>query len=994
VPEDSTGGRWRVFLSSTFKELAGYRREVRERCAQELGDRIELVALDDSEYPKASPNGGMLSVEEVKSCDLVLLLIGRELGSRSSTGESHTEAEIRTAQQNGIQVIAFSLDQSGQGPGQEQPASPIPGDREWWNQERQRVFRVRVDASGKIAGRPGVRLPEPSQLAGEVIKVLRGWLEYDARPHCLRGTDEPEQVFIDRVEPYRQLKGRVRQGLISVVSGPSGTGKSTLTKALNGDHDIARIYARPAIRLSVDISVPSPDGYQSFRQEIDKELADRERLSPGKRQLLVVSMSSVLGRGTLEDAVPNIEKFIGSFSGDHPLPQHCTTVFEVPEKAAAGRICHYLGLDLVAPQAHIAVPDLPREAALDLLIALNGLHYPCAECERLGPSVAAAAGCWPPLLAVCARTFDEQGSDEEKHEYLRHAERAFRELRPWQDPMYETFLGQLELLPEDARHLLQAAGVLLPQPFAFPPDLIRKACGLSKQATRQALQTLVDRRYIKQAEPAAGAKPEYTLHPFFWVYLQRQREAVPGTDGPADPRAKRFRPAAFNWLDQKMNETVDDELTYQGWSELDKPERQNLIANWVYQLAHLGDRRRAAEELTRIFFKAHWWWGSYVPFSFSELLISLGSKAVDWSSAQEDDDLSVIAQALRIVHDNYPCYGQFDAPPDAAVTRKAWRAAKQALLDIAAQLEIPVDNDVPAVRRWVNASSAHASSRRARARAEIAQYLYGYLADCERCLYDELVLDDKRLREVERYIKSELAIAEQLEDDWNAPWICTEIGDAELDAAKARRESPAAFRRTEAVCVKKARYYAEKALRLATRLAKDVEGIDFELLSVSERLLGDIDWHLGSQEAAVEHYVRAVHYAHCLEVWPEHQPDRYTWTFEREQWWRVSTPLLQLADAGGDDTALRRLTGQIAVFFDTDPTSAWRQVTEAAARENRPPGTAVNELFAPYSLPPADELERRDESGQRLIDQFRSEAATMIRSTERRHPDLIRLPAG
>jgi Domain of unknown function (DUF4062) len=994
VPEGSVGDRWRVFLSSTFKELADYRQEIRERCARELGDQIEMVALDDAEYPKLLGDGKTLSVEEVKSCDLVLLFMGRELGSRSSTGESYTEAEIRTAQQNGIQIITFLVDESGRGPRQERSASPSPGDREWWNQERQRLFRLAVYASGTIVGRPDVLLREASQLADEVIRVLRGWLEFNARPHCLRGTNQSDRVFIDREEPYRKLKRRVLQGQDSVVSGPSGTGKSTLTKALSSDYDVARSFALPAIELSVDLSVPHSEGNQSFRQRVDKELADRGKPAPGMGYLVVVTMSSVLGGGTREDGARNVADFIGSFSGDEPLPQHCTTLFEVAERSAGGWICQYL--DLVAAQAHIVLPDLPLEAAIDLLVALKGLHYQCAECERLGPSVAAAAGCWPPLLAVCARTFDEQGHWDDQHGYLRNADRAFGELRPGQEPMYYTFLAQMKLLPDDARDLLQAAGVLLPQPFAFSPDLIQEVSGLSEQATKQALRTLVDRRYIERAGRPEHAddemKPEYTLHTFFWVFLKQQHEAALSAGGPAGLRLNGSRSAAFSWLDQEMNDTVDDALTYLGWYQLEKPERQNLIANWIYQLAYLDDKRRAAEELVHIFLKAHYWWGYYVSFSFCELLIELGNKAVDWSSPADGDDLSVIAQALRTVHDKYPRHGQFDEPPDATVARKAWSATRQALLDIAMQLEIPLDNDVPAMRRWVKASVAGTDNRQAKTRAEIALFLSAFLAFCECCLYGELVLDDKRLRETERYCKSALAIANELEDDWNPPWILAQqLGDAELNAARARRQSPAAFRRTEAACVKKARAYAEKAFRLARRQAKDVEGVDFEILSLCERLLGDIDWHVGSQEAAVEHYVRAIHYAHCFEVWPEHQPDRYTWTFEREQRWRVSTPLLELADAG-DDSALRRLSGQIAGFFGTDPSAAWQQVTAAAARENRPPGTTVNGLFAPYNLPPADELERRDESGQRLIDQFRGEATRMIRATELRHPDLTPLP--
>ncbi len=90
MPKVIIDGRWRVFLSSTFRELEEYRREVRQQCKQNLRQQIDLVALDDEQYSRHSLDAGLLSAEKVKSCDLVLLLIGRELGSRSASGESQT----------------------------------------------------------------------------------------------------------------------------------------------------------------------------------------------------------------------------------------------------------------------------------------------------------------------------------------------------------------------------------------------------------------------------------------------------------------------------------------------------------------------------------------------------------------------------------------------------------------------------------------------------------------------------------------------------------------------------------------------------------------------------------------------------------------------------------------------------------------------------------------------------------------------------------------
>src|SRR5271156_5307257 len=95
MSKNDTDYRWRVFLSSTFREVKAYRKAVKERCEQEFAGRIDIVALDDEEYSRVSIDPEAICKDRVKSCDLVLLLIGRELGSRSGDGDSYTEAEIK-----------------------------------------------------------------------------------------------------------------------------------------------------------------------------------------------------------------------------------------------------------------------------------------------------------------------------------------------------------------------------------------------------------------------------------------------------------------------------------------------------------------------------------------------------------------------------------------------------------------------------------------------------------------------------------------------------------------------------------------------------------------------------------------------------------------------------------------------------------------------------------------------------------------------------------
>jgi hypothetical protein len=981
MPEDS--GRWRVFLSSTFQEMEIYRRAIMNRFKRdELANWIDLVALDDGTYSWFTPDATVLSVDELEACDLVVLLIGRELGSRSGTGQSFTEQEISAAQRNGIPVYAFMLAAD----------APDAESQHYWDRKREQDFRDGV-RKHSTAFDVGTALQEPGKLAEEVVKLLADWLKRHARPHRLRAT-HPDVIFVNRNDPYRELKRRVMDGRTSVVSGFYGTGKSTLAEALAADHDVVRLYTMPATELSVDLSVPA--SAEGFRQQAEREL-EAIRASPqGTRHLLVVTMSSVLDPDTLHDSPGQVEDLIrSSFAGTDPLAPRRTLIFKVPEERVGSQLRRYL--DLPA-DGHIKVPDFTLTSALQLLLVMGGLHEDCEQCERYGPDAARAAGCWPPLLADCARSFDELESPDEQHRYLRHAAQAFNGQLSGRDQMHQTFERQRHRLPEEAQLLLSAAGVLLPKPFAFSAELIEATSGLSTAATTEALKTLTARGYIEPAGPAAGTPAGesvgegFTLHPFYWDDLHRY-----GDEGQPGPGGAQLRDNAFRWLDDQVDDILED-LTYQGWFKLMEDYRsQALISNWIYQLAHLGNRRRAAEELARIVLKAHWWWDCYIPFGFSKLLGDMASKAVDWSPATEGDDLTAVTEALRTLSDCYPRMGQFDAPPPAAAARAAWAETKDALSNIAKYLEIPVDDDVVTVRQWAKASAAAGNDgdSRPNSRLDIAKLLHIYLADCDRCLFGETVLTDQILRDIERHYRSALAIARQQGDDWNQPWVWSEFGDALLTAAQARRRSPAGFRRSEATCISGARDCAQKALRLARQEGQKEDGEpDFEILSIAERLLGDIDRHAGEAAAAARHYARAVHYAHCFEVWPEHQPDPYTRTFEWEAFWRVSAPLLELAGAGGHDTELRTLCRHIAEFLGVDPGALAERVTRAAAFKGKERIAQVENLFAPYILPPLRELARADDRARRLIDQFRDEATEIIRSIERRHPDpdLVRVP--
>lgn len=296
-------GRWRVFLSSTFQEMSEYRLEIRRQCAQALAGQVDLVALDDGTYSRFTPDATVLSVEKLRACDLDILLVGRELGSRAGTGESFTEQEIAAAHKNGIPIYAFMFGAEAAGPGGSVQGSPEPGSARDWELRRELKVRTLVRPR-KIFELGPIR--EPASVAAEVVKMLRrDWLENHARPHSLRAT-RPNVTLVDREEPYRELKRRALAGLTSVVSGFYGTGKSTLVEALCSDQDAARMHTLPMLELSVDLSMPSSVG--NFRQRVGRELEAARKRPAAQRRLVVVTMSSVLDRGMLAESARHVEQ--------------------------------------------------------------------------------------------------------------------------------------------------------------------------------------------------------------------------------------------------------------------------------------------------------------------------------------------------------------------------------------------------------------------------------------------------------------------------------------------------------------------------------------------------------------------------------------------------------------------------------------------------------------------------------------------------------------
>lgn len=1025
--------QWPVFLSSTFCELELYRKAIEDRSKQSRGliDRIRLERLDSEEYSRVSQDAADLSIRKVKECDLVILILARQLGSRSAGGQSFTQLEFDTARVCGIPVLAFVLAEDAK---DLQVAAVEPGgsgSRQWWEDHQQREFRSSLGGRVTWVGPPDVVLTSPDQLAKEVEKHIQQWLAHHARPHQYIARDNGQsRFFINHQEPYRNLKENVLGGQTSVVFGPSGLGKTTLIDALECDPDIRREFVLPAerrtpyLQLGLDGQDPR-SSMEGFRREAEQALTNIS--SSGQRLLFVLQVPS-LG--------PRRDSTSSSSSGESiadlalqlvaaiPLHPDVVIVFEVVEAYVAAAIEQKLELQ----NQRIEVKPLTSGAAADLLLAAEGLHLDCSECEGRATAVAEAAGCWPPLIWMCARAFASERSRAAQHNYLRRVEEAFERLPLIEDQMYETFRLQLKTLDDESQKMLDAFAIFLPKPFATSEGVLAGLIGLSRTRATAVLKHLRDRGYVEavdlpeRASVDSEPEPHYAIHPFFWTFLERRLAEAAKQGRPEWGRAQLLHRAALEVLDREVNETVDNDLLYKGWGELENPVRQSLIANWIYQLAFLDSRRIAAEAFTRLYLKAHWWWGYYIPFQFCDFLIHLGNKAKSWSQDYEGDDLlDFVVQRIQEVHRSYPKAGRFEHPLPPQTAKRAWRTVEVNLRHVAELLDVPVETDVGSARRWEPELPTEASGTARERLLDLAKLLHIFLAHCKRGLYTGTPLNDTLLQSIEDHYTCALSLARRQEDSWNQPWILYELGETEWTAAEQRRASKKDYKIPAAKCDRRARMSAILGRSVARRQGEDPDELDFEILALCERLLGETWWST-NQETAMDHLVRAVHYAHCFEVWPDHQPDDYTLHFERHQRAFVVRKLRsEIADNNQSPQrvglTLQSLIESTATFLGKDPAATWgawqaawlRWKDDDGAEEylsnvlfEPPPGVDDSahraKTFPGYRLPPAHGVVGNNEWVRAVkrnqVEAFRREAIAEIREIEERDIDesLVRLP--
>ena len=995
-----TTPRWQVFLSSVFVELRDYRRVVHRRVSadQRLNQAINLVALDRG--PKVSVDGQSLSRRAVRDSDLLLLLLGRGLGSRTTPGgRAFTEDEVRVAISLGIPVLAFELPTAPGDASNGAFEGVEPENR--WGPYRYDQFRRYLQEMKSAAAFPAEAedLSTPQRLGAAVAAALADWYEGHARPtHISKGghdmlrrtdralirvpltTDRRYELFVDHKEPYQRLRQNVLSGDSSVLVGPSGAGKSTLVAALCGDPDIVRAYSS-ALRRPVDPAL--------LRQPAMFEVDFPPSLTPGATELLSVPIQSVwaMREGETADGqldVSPLGNFLRQcFGKGGQLSEGYTTIFEVLDERTAAQLCDRLGLP--HGQATIRVNDFTLDAAVEFLrlqlTEHQTSHAECETCWRLLPGVAHAAGMRPTVLAICAARMGERAAngDEALHAYLHNVHRAIVDL-PVEDARFVTIEQEEKSLSEGLRRGLQAAAVFLPEPFSFSNEDVQAVAGIAD--VFGSLSELRNRRFLETVRvttKSGRSEEQWAMHPLIWSYMRR---IVPRTT------LVELRMAALTRLDAQLNAYFND-MSFHGWFELERGRQQSLLANWLHAIGEAGERQRAAEALTRLYLKGLWWWGMFIDFEFCDLLLHVANRlSPQWSTGSTtEDSLSQATHLLSQIHDHYPKMGQFDDPPDPEAARQDWLRVDLALQSLANLLGVPSDGSTEAFRVW----QPSPDSTRASVLIDVAKLINVFRAHAGRCFFGELRLGAETARRIDRHYRAALILAKRGHDAWNQPWFWCERGEAKLEAMEAR------LRGHEGL-LRQARTYSGMALSRARK--RTGYHVDFEILANCERLDSEIERNAEPgtlpRERLVSvaaHCARAMHYALCFEVWPE-GPDAYTARFSREQQWRSLVMILELASSEGAQS-IEAATSTLAEFFRGNPETLHQTVIQLsvewpvwnwATRRD-----ALPTLLRAVGHMPTAPHEWQDIAGAARKD-FIYEATAEIRDRERRYPDLKRLP--
>jgi len=900
---------------------------------------------------------------------------------------AYTEAEYHAAVADGMDILPYWLPPDATFTDRNQPLSDRPSATvQRWNIERQLNFRAEIKnsraRSRHLFPSPRVEqaLTSPPALARQVRIDLDEWLTKYAQPKRIPSS---QSVFVDRRDEYQALKARILDHRVTLVTGPFGVGKSSLIELLSGDPQIQNRYPEGLINLRVprellfSNSEPRDDRSYARLEQLLTESVSLDSRAVIWARIEVISGSDIndtLSRMAQSDALYDL----AALQFSRLVKAHDSTlafVFEVTEPPLRHALLHQL--HLAADKADIELDRLQPADALTLFRQLGGVVDGCNTCDRLAQALVVAVDRTPVLVEISAGSAREALDHDARHDLLRHWGTVLSNTSQV-DRAYTTVAAATGTIQDDVeRRLLTAAAILLPSPFPFLQEPIAEmVSGSGSGATvKRKLTHLVQRGFLHGANSTnhVPSTPRYSIHPLVALYVRRLA-AVDKTTEMAN-----MRDAAWAWFDAALNAKLDED-SYESWYHFESDEWQFLVFNWIHLLSARSSEE-GLEGLVRLYLKAHWWWGYYIPFVFCDYLAAVGSHLVsrDETPAVLDDAVS----HLHVLHLAYPRLGNFRHEPFR--DSDAWKNVQIALEALARLLNIPLGDTDAGYEETLPVSET---------RRDIEELLHVFLAHCERFGRPSRVLESARIRRIAGHYRIATRIASSPpRDNWNVAWFKYEAAEfwaevAEVAGTEGARQTAA--HRSKRLCDQSWRS-ARRCARwdALTLISRSPENLDFEVLSLIERTLAQpVLEPLGD---AGQHLARAVHYARCFQIWPSHGPDEYTANLYEAHCWTASQLLEELAgsrESSGRAMALA-MVDTLTRFFEVDGTPA-RETLSLIGSPSFSRQTLIDELFP--CGPPPDDLRRQDDNARRSVERFHRETREAIRRAETRYPELIRLP--
>lgn len=856
-----------VYLSSTLRDLKKEREAVAEWLGKNHQVKHSYVADDDSVAESC--------LQDIDICDIYVLILGFRYGfvppDDKLPGPSITQLEFRRAGERGIPRIVLMSK------GASDMSLTDFGNAQRY--ESLMAFRAEVSSAVRAA-----EFSDMTSLIAELsagIQHVSGKQQVAKLPpprlrlpqHKVVGRDLQIKAVLDGL-----AQGRRQFAFVFLA----GVGKTVVAAELIDNPDVVRRFPDGVLwaHLGAD-----PDVRRQLRKwatalglsdsDLDKasnlgELSDLIAQAIDRRRLLLV----------VDDVWSTEVGEYFKFGGDA-----CAYVVTTRFPKVARELMPTVG-------QVITVPTLGEEDGLSLLAELAPDSVQLAA-DLLRELVVRVGGL-PIALVLIGNMLKAEGDNARAvatvEQYLINIAAMFRRKKPAEFAEEHNFtlgevieasykalgkassLNEEDPLPGDLlRGALEALSVLRPDPSWFTSSL-------AELITETSLPVLVDLAnaglieevHYPAEEENGNADRRYTMHRVIAEFVRTKLTAE---------RAQALnRHAATYYLEQLQKLECafqnGEDTNYSAMYRYENPDWQDCQDNWLYYFSQTGYDSEASLFFLNVWFDGFWWWSCFTDegYDFCDQLLlewehRLSLKANAPTAAAPDKRLERRFQGLELLHRFKRAYPKESGERDSG----SWPEVVEALSCIRSMAGL--DGDVALLER--------PAARHVRALTDI------FLAEAAR-------FGDQDFKQAEVHYREALSLFRVDSDFWNIAWVLYHMANMFGESG--------AYSAVPELC--------EESLALG------MKGLDFEVVALNYRLLGEAAFAAGDVAGTIRNFGLAVEYAYRFQVEPQ-DPDEYTLQFYPDMVGKVCRRLLERA-CGDPDMAQEIAAGLRQAWLDCD----------------------------------------------------------------------------